>query len=318
MLAVHRVKIRAQITTLTMEVPDNIKQLFRHWDAHVGRAQTTTSDIPNVPEEIRWFINERIRMWEHKVSGGKPPHTQDAILSSFRFCNIFREFDRQTMEIHTQLNELRGDFPLWLLNMFYARMVARPATVQHAGLLSFDTEHNRHVYDALMSAPRPKFGTPYVFPISVIQKSDTPTRELFIAQYLPYVMKDVAKEIQTWRKESVHEGVEKVLTIFGFNFRFLWTEVLIDVAYQFPELLDLFARFPVGPGSVATFRKIAPGKDPSLIVAHLGSQRIPTGISYNNKPLVLSAENWEGIGCEYRKYVNLRQGNGRRRYYRAQ
>jgi len=79
-----------------------------------------------VPKHLLWFINERVQIWEKKTSGKELPYTNDSILSHYRFCNIFRELDRQTIEIHSQLNPLRDDFPLWLLNMFYARMVARP------------------------------------------------------------------------------------------------------------------------------------------------------------------------------------------------
>lgn len=295
-----------------MELPANLKDLYKHWELHTAEGVTTTKGIP---EEMLWFVGERMRVWEQKTLGGKPPYTQDPILAHYRFCNIFRELDRQTIEIHTLLNPLRGDFSLWLLNMFYARMVARPETLRSVGLLSFDEEKNKELYTRLMASPRPRFGVPYVFPVSVIQRSSTPTRELFITQYLPRIMKKVAQEIQTWQKESVYDGVEKVLPIFGFNLRFLWTEVLIDVAYQFPERIDLFKRFPIGPGSAPTFKHLRPSLDPSLFVQELAEMRVTTSLTYKGKPLRLSAENWEGIGCEYRKYTNLKNGHGRRRLY---
>lgn len=271
---------------------------------------------PAMPKEIIWFVRERIRIWEQKNSSKEPPYTKDSILSQYRFCNIFRELDRQSIEIHTVLSPLRDDFPLWLLNMFYARMVARPETTNAAGLLSFNAEKNHQVYEKLMASSRPRFGTPYVFPISVIQQSSTPTRELFIANYLPKIIHRVAQEIQTWQKQSVYDGVEKILPIFGFHLHFLWTETLIDVAYQFPQYIDLFKRFPIGPGSAPTFLTLSPHRDPSIFVQELAEKIITTGITYEGKPLRLSAENWEGIGCEYRKYTNLKNGKGRRRIYR--
>lgn len=256
-----------------------------------------------------------MRVWEQKTAGKEPPYTHDPILSQYRFCNIFRELDRQTIELHTLLNPLRDDFPLWLLNMFYARLVARPETLRSAGLLSFDKKKNQELYARLVASPRPRFGVPYVFPVSVIQRSGTPTRELFIANYLPGIMRDIAQEIQTWQKMSVYDGVEKILPIFGYNLRFLWTEVLIDVAYQFPEYIDLFKRFPIGPGSAPTFKRLRPGVDPSLFVQELAEMCVTTSLTYEGKQLRLSAENWEGIGCEYRKYTNLCSGHGRKRRY---
>lgn len=252
-----------------------------------------------------------------KEAGKKPPYTSDPILSQYRFCNVFREFDAQTIAFHTLLNPLRDDFSLWLLNMFYCRMVARPETVTHTGLLSFDQKENEVFYKKLVDSPRPRYGTPYVFPVSVILKSPTPTRETFIAYFLPSIMRAVANEIETWKHLSIYDGVQNLLPLFGYNLSFLWTEVLIDVAYQYPERLDLFARFPVGPGSLPTFKAMAPGEDPSLFVAALAAAQVETGLTYRGTPLVLSAENWEGVGCEYRKYTNLKAGKGRRRIYRG-
>src|SRR3989344_1939643 len=193
---------------LSMELPEDIKRSYRHWEFHTTE---TAKNISHVPKEISWFVGERVKIWKRKVSGKEPPYTKDPILSRYRFCNIFRELDRQTVEIHTLLNPLRDNFPLWLLNIFYARMVARPETLRTAGLLSFKQKENQSLYKRLMTLPRPRFGTAYVFPISVIQGSSTPTRELFITMYLPREMRAVAREVQRWRGMSVYDGVQKVL-----------------------------------------------------------------------------------------------------------
>jgi hypothetical protein len=305
-------------------IPSSITSLYRHLTFHIqekgqGKSEKSPAFTFAKNEElfknISDFIHERLEIWKKKSAGQEPPFTKDPILAKYRFCNIFREFDKQTIEFHTLLNPLRDDFPLWLLNMFYYRLVARTSTVQQAGLLSFNPKENEKVYERLMNSPRPRFGTPYVFPVSVILKSKTPTRELFITQYLPTIMKKVATEIQTWQKESVFDGVARILPLFGFNLHFLWTEVLIDIAYQFPEYIDLFKRFPIGPGALRTISSLCPDTEPSEAVALLAKTSFDTGITSEGKPLRLSAENWEGIGCEFRKYTNLKAGVGRKRNF---
>ena len=303
-----------------MELPSNLKQLYRHWIFHTVSPKNNflPEDIfldIELFDEISGFINERMSVWKKKVSNERFPYTEDPILRTYRFCNIFREFDRQTIEFHTLLNPIRKNFPLWLLNMFYCRMLARFETIQAVGLLSFDEQENETLYQRLIESPRPRFGTPYVFPVSVILKSETPTRELFIVRYLPRIMKDVAKEISEWDKKSVFDGVKKVNSIFHYNLNFLWTEVLIDVAYQFPKYIDLFSNFPIGPGSSPTIQRINPKEDSTMLVAKLACIAFATGITYDNKTLRLSAENWEGIGCEFRKYTNLKEGKGRKRLF---
>jgi hypothetical protein len=195
-------------------------------------------------------------------------------------------------------------------------MVARTETIKSIGLLSFDNKENRKLYEKLISSSRPRFGTPYVFPVSAILNSSTPTRERFIAEYLPSIIQVIADEILQWNRRSVYDGVESILPLFKYNLRFLWTEVLIDVAYQFPQYIDLFGRFPVGPGSMPTTEKINHKEDPSLLVTKLSSLPIDVDLTFNGRRLRLSAENWEGIGCEFRKYINLKSGKGRKRIYR--
>ena len=303
-----------------MELPNNLKVLYRHWRFHVADASYKPS-VRSIfkssvyKKKVEKFVHERLRIWEQKYLGKAKPYTNDKILASFRFCNIYREFDRQTIEFHTLLNPIRDDFPLWLLNMFYFRLVANTETVKKLGLLSFDQKENVKFYKAFMKLPSPKFGVPYVFPVSVIMRSKYPTRELFISYYLPSIMKQVASEIQAWKHVSVCNGMKKVIPLFGFKLNFLWNEVLIDVAYQYPEYIDLFKEFPVGPGSLPTMKHINPNIEPQILASELAKESIQSGITFNNKPLRLSSENWEGIGCEFRKYTNLSLGKGRRRVY---
>lgn len=249
---------------MMIELPIEITKLYRHLERHIAapRRQEGLADVigdAQLSQQMEYFIHERVSVWGRKYSGESAPYTKDPIIQKYRFCNILRELDRQTIEYHTLLNPLRDDFSLWLLNMFYARMVARPVTVEAVGLLSFEESQNKKVYDRLMKHSRPRYGSPYVFPTNMIMKSQTPTRELFLTHYVPTVMRKVAQEIGTWSGESVLIGVEKVMPLFGYNMAFLWTEVLIDVAYQYPDRVDLFALFPIGPGAAPTFARMNKG-----------------------------------------------------------
>lgn len=304
-----------------MELPDELKGLYKHWSVH-AQHQAEPVEITNFANasllsDILWLIQERMAIWERKILGESPPFTSDPILSKYRFCNIYRELDRQTIEFHTLLNSYRDDFSLWLLNMFFCRMVARPKTIQQVGLLNFSEENNKKVYQRLLELEKPKYGTPYVFPISVIQKSPFPTREQFLCFYLPLVIPLVAQEIQRWQNFSVFSAVKKILPIFKFKLQFLWTEVLIDTAYQYPEKLDLFSKFPIGPGAISTLQKIDSNMDPSVLAVKLSRIPINTNLTHNGAVLHLSAENWEGIACEYRKYSNLKQNKGRKRLFKS-
>ena len=295
-----------------MEIPSTLKKLYKHWEFHtsppVNNKQIRLN--PSVRNGMIHFASERMRIWEQKTQGLPPPYTRDPILVSYRFCNVYRELDKQTIEFHSLLKPLTSDFPLWLLNMLYCRLVCNPATVKQTGLLSFDPRHNRRVRDRLENLPRPKYGAAYVFPISVIQRSPFPTRERFFCEYLPSRIRGCANLINKFNRLGVSEALPQILPAFGFNLKFHWTEVLIDVAYQYPQYIDLFGPFPAGPGSISVLSQV----DLASLVSSGPGLSFPF-LTYLGHPVFLSAENWEGIACEFRKYSNLRNNNGRKRLY---
>ena len=90
------------------------------------------------------------------------------------------------------------------------------------------------------------------------------------------------------------------------------------MAYQYPQYINLFKEFPIGPGSISTMKRLNPTVDPIKVAVALTSTHVPDFpyLTYDSKPVYLSAENWEGIGCEFRKYSNLVCGVGRKIIYR--
>jgi len=302
-----------------MEIPIDLKTLYKHWEYHTHSPLANTSNIDFINSNIQGikeFVTERMKIWERKCTNQQPPYTEDRTLQSYRFCNIYRELDKQTIQIHSLLNPLRNSFELWLLNLAYCRYICKPETVLKTGLLSFDNESNQKAYRKLKALPSPKYGTAYIFPISTIQRSKYPNREEFFCKYLPLTIPKVAKEIRKFNRVGVVEALNRILPIFGFNMYFHWTEICIDIAYQYPQYIDLFKRFPIGPGSMPTM-KLLSSLDPELTNLELMKMDIQAfpHLTFNGNKIYLSAENWEGIGCEYRKYTNLKNGNGRRRKF---
>jgi hypothetical protein len=113
--------------------------------------------------------------------------------------------------------------------------------------------------------------------------------------------------------------VEIFVRALGVPLRFHSTEILIDVAYRFPAKVNLFEPFPIGPGAARTIGKLLPGTEPSAAVAALARMGAPADFPFltvEGRPIPLSAENFEGLGCEWRKYENLSSGEGRRRLYK--
>ena len=306
-----------------MEIPQNLKTLYKHWQKHTSYKTSPHADNtqlnPQILSKIETFITKRMHVWKRKTQGQQPPYTTDPVLSNYRFCNIYRELDRQTIVIHQDLQKYNANFPLWLLNVAFHRFVCKPETITKVGHLSYDPHNNTEVYKNLCTLPKPKFGNAYVFPVSIIQHSPYKTREEFFCFYLPNVMQNVARTISSFNDLTINKALERVLPIFGYNFKFHWTEILIDTAYQYPQLLNLFSDFHVGPGALPTAKLLNSYKLPTEVVdqcVNVHFSKFPY-LTFEGKPMSFSAENWEGIFCEFRKYSNLKQGGGRKRKYCA-
>jgi hypothetical protein len=299
-----------------MEIPLEYKKLYNHWEYHSNypiefnkNPQIDTTLLSSIEK----FITERMKIWERKYKEEEKPYTKDPILENYRFCNIYRELDKQTIQIHNNLKNVKDNFDLWLLNLSFYRFVCNPETVNKVGLLNFNSTNNGEVYEKLLNLPSPKYGSAYIFPISIIQNSEYNTREKFFCLYLPKIIENISTIIQKFNNVPVNEALDSILRKFGFNFRFHMTEILIDVAYQYPEKIDLYKNFYIGPGAIPTFEKF---KDKEII-KRLVSTKLDDFpyLEYEGNPIYLSAENWEGIFCEYRKYSNLQNGKGRKRLY---
>lgn len=302
-----------------VKIPPRLQNLYRHWAAHA--AFRATGEAPSnldtaLFERVAAFAAERQRAWERKQLDERP-YSDDPILAKFRFCNVYRELDRQTIEIHEWLAPLRDDLEAWLLNLAVARMICRPETSRAIGFLK-PGEDNVAAREALRSLPRPRYGVPYVFPVSAIMRTETPTREEFFTRHLPMRARAMAAAIRGLDAAPVAAVVDSFTRAIGVTLRFHSTEILIDVAYQFPERINLFGPFPVGPGAARTIGRLLPGTDPATAAASLAAFGTPADFPFltiGGRAIPLSAENFEGLGCEWRKHENLSGGVGRRRLY---
>ena len=72
-----------------MEIPSDLKQLYKHWDSHTFQHTSYPSlELDHsVLNRITPFITERMRIWEKKQTLLKP-YTQDPVLLKYRLCNI--------------------------------------------------------------------------------------------------------------------------------------------------------------------------------------------------------------------------------------
>ncbi len=84
-------------------------------------------------EELFRWIAERHAIYEAKAAGYPKPWTNDPILQSYRFCNVYRELDTVTQWIAKNWRDPNNDDPDVWFAMAVARFVNWPDTLAEIG-----------------------------------------------------------------------------------------------------------------------------------------------------------------------------------------
>jgi hypothetical protein len=79
------------------------------------------------------YINERHNIYLHHQKRDPFPWTEDEILQTFSFCNVFRELDTVTIWIRQNWRELYPDHPNLPFAMSMARQINWPDTLEELG-----------------------------------------------------------------------------------------------------------------------------------------------------------------------------------------
>jgi cation transport regulator ChaC len=79
------------------------------------------------------WITERHRIYLKKQAGDPPPWTEDKIMQSFRFCNVFRELDTVTIWLRENWRDPYADSEQLWIAMCLARQINWPETLAEVG-----------------------------------------------------------------------------------------------------------------------------------------------------------------------------------------
>lgn len=106
------------------------------------------SDDPR--ERCAGWVVERYAMWQRRERGDPAPWSDNPILTTFSFCNVFREHDAVTRWVAANIIEPhRNDVDLWFA-IVVARQINEPKTLEEIlpWLLPFDPEQMRATLEA--------------------------------------------------------------------------------------------------------------------------------------------------------------------------
>jgi len=293
-----------------------ISELYRHWPKYQALPSQEFKDVAldsSIESQLWEWVIERMSIYHKKAAGLPFPWTEDELLKKNHFTHPYRELDKTTIALHKLIMPVAEDLELTLLNFAYFRWVGLPQIVDQIGLLSFDEAHLKQCWEKFNTIEGVRFTSAYNSAIAGILSTGCKDRQEFIFKHLPSVIPALAKVLTEQKEADLQELTEIMAPMFGFNARFMCVEILMDMGYQFPELIDENKGMFIGPGAVPSIKLLNPKADTQSVLKTLYKNQPVSDIPYlkvNGENVLLTVANLEGVCCEFRKYYNLKNSMG--------
>lgn len=269
-----------------------------------------------------WWINERHRIYIAKDRGMKWPWTKDKILQEYKFTNVFRELDAETIKFHERLDNFVGPMEDKLYHMIAYRMFNLQST-----------------YD-LLTRGKKTLSNPKKMK-EILHKAADRGEKVFTGAYI--ITNAGRKEpkidlccdalgvhyrgrFKLWDEmmtDGTMEGCTKILTAYPMQGPFTAYEVICDMRYQ-PHMLgkapDRRKWANLGPGArrginrivTGTHKKAAfKGTEPYI---EFMQELLKVSPQYRGKHVpTLEMREIEHSLCEFDKYMRVYNNEGRPR-----
>jgi len=205
-----------------------------------------------------YWMTERHAIYLHKQAGQPKPWTQDPILQSYRFCNVFRELDTTTIWIKENIREGHPDNPYLWFAFCVARRINLPSTLSDISeyLLDWDTEAVFDILERRKSSGLKNYSSAYM--LTTGGRSVPKNEDLCYNILEPLWEK--RHEI-TAKLESL-QTLEQAHKLFanghvGYS-DFIAYEIVTDMRHtrQFTRASDIYTWANVGPGAMRGLNRI--------------------------------------------------------------
>lgn len=286
------------------------------------------------------FARERHAIFLRRARGVKKPWTRDPILSSYRFCNIYRELDTVSLWIRDNIILPYEDHAdLWFM-LCMARVINWPDSLQEMmdvkGAFPADGRYNSKIaFEALMSRRKRGLKTitgAYIIN-SVTSKKDPPIIQGNKLAYIAYrtlgeIWEDREK-LRSCFKETLQKSVETLKKYQGYG-PFIAYQVTVDLSYTKKWLgnaPDYNTFNSAGPGTCRGLSQVFHGQKfvrmddaekTKLLSFQLRASKNERYWPNTSKDMTkgfapLSMSNVSNCNCEFSKHLAVALGIGKMR-----
>jgi hypothetical protein len=266
------------------------------------------------PEPILYWIKERHSIYTKKQAGEPKPWTQDTILQSYRFCNVYREVDTVTEWIHT--NWMNRSDPNMFVAMAIARFVNWPDTLEEMGFpLPWDPEHFISVLHDRRRRNEKVYSGAYI----VSTNGHAMDKAEYLANFVIQPIWDNRIDVRPKKGDTLESFYQRLIKFDGLG-SFMAGQVIADLKHDkfspLYEASDEFSWATSGPGSRRGMNRILerPAATPiteakwraSLHALHqiIQDELAPLGMP------PIDAQNVQNSLCETDKYLRVKLGEG--------
>jgi hypothetical protein len=268
------------------------------------------------------FINERHRIFLKREAGEPAPWTNDPILQEWKFCNPFRENDRQTRNLRKILQEHYPAYPPdMLFNIFLFRAFNLDSTYNLIGWRSsaapFYVETAiRTLQEAAASGTR-IFSAAYM--IRGRQGMPKISSVCLTLQEVWDKRHEIYAEISTQSARSL-EKTWKILMEQGFWGwgPFTLYQIVLDLAgtSTLSHAIDTNSWTCLGPGGERGFKLLFPDINPALWQTFLPKNLLPKVNAAKGRHVpLLNLQDLEFCLCELQKYHRIANGGKSKERY---
>jgi hypothetical protein len=267
--------------------------------------------------ELWAFIQERHNIYLKKQAGLPKPWTQDKILGSYRFCNVYRELDSVTIWIHENWRyQHRNDPDLWFA-MVVARLINWPESLLAMGYpIPYDSARFIDTIHDRQARGFKAFSGAYI----VSTNGHAMDKAEYLDKYVLQPLWESREELRPMEGESLASYFEDLSRFNGMG-SFMAGQVIADVKYAgcLFSAPDWWVWAASGPGSRRGLNRVTsrptdaswPGASWHSTLMELKAEIDPR-VSLAGMPEI-HAQDLQNCLCEFDKYERTRLGEGRPR-----
>ena len=259
-------------------------------------------------EDFNDFMVERHNIFIRKEINNDPyPWSNDAILTDYSFCNVYRELDRVTIWIRENWREPYADHPNLPFAMAVARQINWPDTLQEIGFpTEWRPQHVKNIMQDRMANKQKVYTGAYMLTGTLGGTKIEQTVDKILTPLYANFPCDFSSIENSWKS---------FLPYAGFS-DFMSYEVVTDIRHTkwLKDAPDIMTWANPGPGAMRGLNRIFGRPLDSKQKKPLFIQEMRDLLALlNNEPLPLEMRDIEHCLCEFDKYERARLGQGRPR-----